>query len=84
MSRGGRGPPPAPPGRRAGARPWGAGGARGGRRAPVDMPDPAPAELFEHVYTSPHPLITEQRRAYTEYLAGDPGGASARGEGVPR
>ncbi|MDE1668031.1 pyruvate dehydrogenase (acetyl-transferring) E1 component subunit alpha [Nocardia gipuzkoensis] len=58
--------------------------ARAVRSATVDLPDPAPAELFEHVYTSPHPLITEQRRAYTEYLAGDPGGASARGEGVPR
>jgi pyruvate dehydrogenase E1 component alpha subunit len=54
------------------------------RAATIDTPDPAPNELFEHVYTTPHPLITEQRRAYTEYLAGDPGGASARGEGVPR
>ncbi|MEU5763659.1 pyruvate dehydrogenase (acetyl-transferring) E1 component subunit alpha [Nocardia sp. NPDC047648] len=58
--------------------------ARAVRAATIDTPDPAPSELFEHVYTTPHPLITEQRRAYTEYLAGDPGGASARGEGVPR
>ncbi|MGV9724544.1 pyruvate dehydrogenase (acetyl-transferring) E1 component subunit alpha [Nocardia beijingensis] len=54
------------------------------RRATIDMPDPAPSELFDHVYTTPHPLITEQRRAYAEYLAGDPGGSSAREEGVPR
>ncbi|MGK8504139.1 pyruvate dehydrogenase (acetyl-transferring) E1 component subunit alpha [Nocardia asiatica] len=58
--------------------------ARALRDATVDMPDPAPAELFDHVYTTPHPLITEQRRAYAEYLAGDPGGSAARGEGVPR
>ncbi len=80
MSRGGGGNPPPTPAPPTGAPAVGGGGAW----APVDMPDPAPAELFEHVYTSPHPLITEQRRAYTEYLAGDPGGASARGEGVPR
>ncbi|MBF6467856.1 pyruvate dehydrogenase (acetyl-transferring) E1 component subunit alpha [Nocardia beijingensis] len=58
--------------------------ARAVRAATVGLPDPAPSELFDHVYTTPHPLITEQRRAYAEYLAGDPGGSSARGEGVPR
>ncbi|MEU2032114.1 pyruvate dehydrogenase (acetyl-transferring) E1 component subunit alpha [Nocardia amamiensis] len=54
------------------------------RSATIDMPDPAPTELFDHVYATPHPLITEQRRAYAEYLTGDPGLSSAQGEGVPQ
>ncbi|MBF6204746.1 pyruvate dehydrogenase (acetyl-transferring) E1 component subunit alpha [Nocardia sputi] len=58
--------------------------ARAVRGATIGMPDPAPSELFDHVYTAPHPLITEQRRAYAQYLAGDPGGHRAPAEGVPR
>ncbi|WP_280320356.1 pyruvate dehydrogenase (acetyl-transferring) E1 component subunit alpha [Nocardia wallacei] len=41
------------------------------RAATIEMPDPAPAQLFEHVYRTAHPLIEEERREYTEYLAGD-------------
>ncbi|MEV0298204.1 pyruvate dehydrogenase (acetyl-transferring) E1 component subunit alpha [Nocardia sp. NPDC050710] len=52
------------------------------RTATIDMPDPAPMQLFDHVYTTPHPLITEERRAYAEYLTGDPGPSSAPSEGV--
>ncbi len=33
------------------------------------MPDPEPADLFEHVYAEPHPLLDEERAAYREYLA---------------
>ncbi|WP_036529832.1 pyruvate dehydrogenase (acetyl-transferring) E1 component subunit alpha [Nocardia sp. CNY236] len=54
------------------------------RTATIGMPDPAPTELFDHVYNTPHPLITEQRREYLEYLTGDPGWSSAPPEGVSR
>lgn len=52
------------------------------RTETIGMPDPAPSELFDHVYATPHPLITEQRRGYAEYLAGDPSESAARPEGV--
>ncbi|MEV0251988.1 pyruvate dehydrogenase (acetyl-transferring) E1 component subunit alpha [Nocardia sp. NPDC050712] len=51
------------------------------RTATIEMPDPEPARLFDHVYSTPHPLIAEERRAYLEYLAGDPGEAPVH-EGV--
>lgn len=54
------------------------------RTATIEMPDPAPMDLFEHVYATPHSLITEQQREYAEYLAGDPGPATAPPEGVPQ
>jgi len=52
------------------------------RTATIDMPDPDPAGLFDHVYATPHRLLTERRRAHAEYLAGDPGAGSAVPEGV--
>ncbi|WP_227998761.1 pyruvate dehydrogenase (acetyl-transferring) E1 component subunit alpha [Nocardia australiensis] len=52
------------------------------RRATIDMPDPAPSQLFDHVYATPHPLITQERGDYAEYSAGDPGESAARLEGV--
>ncbi|RBO85533.1 pyruvate dehydrogenase (acetyl-transferring) E1 component subunit alpha [Nocardia puris] len=52
------------------------------RTATVEMPDPAPSALFDHVYATPHAPLTEQRREYAEYLTGDPGEVPARGEGV--
>ncbi|MET7772369.1 pyruvate dehydrogenase (acetyl-transferring) E1 component subunit alpha [Nocardia sp. NPDC005366] len=52
------------------------------RTATIEMADPDPMRLFDHVYATPHPLLTEQRRAYAEYLAGDPGTSSAPPEGV--
>ncbi|MCP2277304.1 pyruvate dehydrogenase (acetyl-transferring) E1 component subunit alpha [Nocardia amikacinitolerans] len=56
--------------------------ARQLRAATIEMPDPAPMELFDHVYATPHSLLDEQRRAYAEYLTGDPGASSARPEGA--
>ena len=32
------------------------------------MPDPDPMQLFEHVYTDPHPIVEEERAAYARYL----------------
>ncbi|MFI9506608.1 pyruvate dehydrogenase (acetyl-transferring) E1 component subunit alpha [Nocardia sp. NPDC052566] len=53
------------------------------RTATIEMPDPAPMDLFDHVYATPHALITEQRREYAAYLAGDPSESAAPSEGVP-
>ncbi|MEU7633363.1 pyruvate dehydrogenase (acetyl-transferring) E1 component subunit alpha [Nocardia sp. NPDC049220] len=53
------------------------------RTATIDLPDPTPAELFDHVYATAHPLIADERKEYTEYLTGDPGEISAPPEGVP-
>ncbi|PPJ25060.1 pyruvate dehydrogenase (acetyl-transferring) E1 component subunit alpha [Nocardia nova] len=39
------------------------------RTATIDMPDPDPMQLFEHVYTTPHPLIAAERDEYSGYLA---------------
>ncbi|GAA5068152.1 pyruvate dehydrogenase (acetyl-transferring) E1 component subunit alpha [Nocardia callitridis] len=52
------------------------------RTATIEMPDPDPSELFEHVYATPHPLVTQQRREYTRYLADDFGAQDAEAEGV--
>ncbi|WP_433661947.1 pyruvate dehydrogenase (acetyl-transferring) E1 component subunit alpha [Nocardia sp. CA-128927] len=57
--------------------------ARQVRTSTIEMPNPEPMDLFDHVYTTPHALITEERREYAEYLAGDPSEAAARPEGVP-
>ncbi|MFI5777441.1 pyruvate dehydrogenase (acetyl-transferring) E1 component subunit alpha [Nocardia sp. NPDC051570] len=40
------------------------------RTATIEMPDPDPMELFDHVYAAPHPLIGEERRDYAAYLEG--------------
>ncbi len=40
------------------------------RTATIEMPDPDPMELFEHVYTTEHPLIDAERREYAAYLKG--------------
>ncbi|QIS09320.1 pyruvate dehydrogenase (acetyl-transferring) E1 component subunit alpha [Nocardia arthritidis] len=53
------------------------------RRTTIETLDPDPMELFEHVYATPHTLVTEERRDYAAYLAGDPGESTARTEGVP-
>ncbi|HEY6471436.1 MAG TPA: thiamine pyrophosphate-dependent enzyme, partial [Acidimicrobiales bacterium] len=39
------------------------------RTGVLDMPNPEPAALFEHVYAGPHPLVDAERDAYLEYLA---------------
>jgi pyruvate dehydrogenase E1 component alpha subunit len=40
------------------------------RTATIEMPDPGPMELFDHVYTTGHPLIDAERREYAAYLEG--------------
>jgi pyruvate dehydrogenase E1 component alpha subunit len=36
----------------------------------VALPDPAPLEIFDHVYAEAHPVIERQRAAYSRYLEG--------------
>ncbi|WP_280232557.1 pyruvate dehydrogenase (acetyl-transferring) E1 component subunit alpha [Nocardia cyriacigeorgica] len=52
------------------------------RTATIEMADPAPMALFDHVYSSEHPLIAAQRREYAQYLAADPDGQGTHTEGV--
>jgi 2-oxoisovalerate dehydrogenase E1 component alpha subunit len=33
------------------------------------LPDPAPTEIFDHVYAEPHPLVQAERDAFTAYHA---------------
>ncbi|NKY86385.1 pyruvate dehydrogenase (acetyl-transferring) E1 component subunit alpha [Nocardia veterana] len=40
------------------------------RTATIEMPDPDPMQLFDHVYTTDHPLIADERAEYAGYLAG--------------
>lgn len=40
------------------------------RTGTVDAPDPPPLALFDHVYSTEHPLIAEEREEYAAYLAG--------------
>jgi pyruvate dehydrogenase E1 component alpha subunit len=40
------------------------------REATIAIPDPDPAQLFEHVYATEHPLIEQERRQYAAYLEG--------------
>ncbi|WP_459956246.1 pyruvate dehydrogenase (acetyl-transferring) E1 component subunit alpha [Nocardia sp. IFM 10818] len=40
------------------------------RGATLAMPDPEPMELFEHVYSTPHRLVEQERREYADYLEG--------------
>jgi pyruvate dehydrogenase E1 component alpha subunit len=39
------------------------------RSGVLDMPNPEPSALFEHVYAGPHPLLEAERDAYLQYLA---------------
>lgn len=40
------------------------------RAGTIGAPDPGPLELFDHVYSTDHPLIAEEREQYAAYLAG--------------
>ncbi|HWG93424.1 MAG TPA: pyruvate dehydrogenase (acetyl-transferring) E1 component subunit alpha [Mycobacteriales bacterium] len=40
------------------------------RKGCLEMPDPAPDTMFEHVYAEQTPLVDEQRRGFAEYAAG--------------
>ena len=39
------------------------------RKGCLDMPDPEPLSIFDHVYAERHPLIEEEREQYAAYLA---------------
>ncbi len=39
------------------------------RRGTLEMPDPEPDALFDHVYATEHPLVEQERADYAEYLA---------------
>ena len=45
------------------------------RKGCLEMPDPDPSSMFEHVYDETTPLLTEQREGFSSYLAGFEGGA---------
>ena len=36
----------------------------------LELPDPDPLSIFDHVYAEPHPLVEEERAQYAAYLAG--------------
>ncbi|GAA3308326.1 hypothetical protein GCM10020219_009390 [Nonomuraea dietziae] len=40
------------------------------RRRCLEMPDPGPLDIFDHVYTGSHALIAEERAQYAAYLEG--------------
>ena len=40
------------------------------RKGCLEMPDPPPDSMFEHVYVEQTPLVADQRAAYAEYEAG--------------
>jgi pyruvate dehydrogenase E1 component alpha subunit len=39
------------------------------RKACLELPDPRPLEIFDHVYAEPHPLMTEEQEQFAAYLA---------------
>lgn len=39
------------------------------RRRTIEVPNPEPASMFEHVYTDPHPLMEEQKQWLATYEA---------------
>ncbi|MEV0621626.1 pyruvate dehydrogenase (acetyl-transferring) E1 component subunit alpha [Nonomuraea sp. NPDC050404] len=40
------------------------------RRRCLVMPDPEPLDMFDHVYSEPHPLIDRERAEFAAYLEG--------------
>jgi 2-oxoisovalerate dehydrogenase E1 component alpha subunit len=40
------------------------------RKGCLEMPDPHPDSMFEHVYAEPSPIVERQRREFADYLAG--------------
>jgi len=40
------------------------------RRACLEMPDPEPAQMFDHAYRDPHPLVDAERAEFEAYHAG--------------
>ena len=45
------------------------------RKGCLEMPDPEPLSIFDHVYAERHPLIEEEREQFATYLASFEGGA---------
>lgn len=45
------------------------------RQGCLEMPDPDPLSIFEHVYAERHPLIEEEREQFAAYLASFEGSA---------
>ena len=39
------------------------------RKRCLEMPDPDPMAIFEHVYATRHPLLEEEREQFAAYLA---------------
>ena len=39
------------------------------RKGCLELPDPDPLSIFDHVYAEPHPLVEEERAQYAAYLA---------------
>lgn len=39
------------------------------RRTCTDMPAPSHEDMFEHAYSTPHPLVEEERSWYVDYLS---------------
>ena len=40
------------------------------RKACLEMPDPEPAQMFDHAYRDPHPLVEAERAEFEAYHAG--------------
>jgi pyruvate dehydrogenase E1 component alpha subunit len=38
------------------------------RQGCLDLPDPKPLDMFEHVYVDEHPLVAQERAEFAEYL----------------
>ncbi|WP_313817376.1 thiamine pyrophosphate-dependent dehydrogenase E1 component subunit alpha [Citricoccus sp.] len=49
------------------------------RRDCVEMPDPEFATIFDHAYSTPHPLVEEERAWYADYLASSEDGPGSDG-----
>jgi pyruvate dehydrogenase E1 component alpha subunit len=50
------------------------------RAAVLALPDPAPLELFDHVYAGPHAILDAERAEYAAYLSGfDEAGVAVAG-----
>ena len=54
----------------AGASPW----RTRIRKGTVEMPDPAPTEMFDHVYAEQTPPLAAQREEFVQYHASFEGG----------
>ena len=49
------------------------------RKGCLEMPDPDPLSIFEHVYAEPHPLLEEESEQFAAYLDSFEGGHEVAG-----